>query len=305
MDRAYHVPVLCEPAVRFLLTDAEGIYVDGTVGGAGHAEAVCVLLRGRGRLIGFDVDDEAIGYAEKLLEPFRERVVLLRANFGALRAELAALGIESITGLLLDLGVSSHQLDEADRGFSFRGDELLDMRMDRRQQFTARDVVNTYDEGALAGVLWKYGEERNSRRIARRIVAARNIERTGALREIVESAVGRRYLTKSLARVFQALRIEVNGELKSLERVLTDGISLLAPGGRLVVISYHSLEDRIVKACFRRESAERLPSGYTDVLVSPKLRILTRKPVGPDQTEAARNPRSRSAKLRAAEKVHA
>jgi len=308
MEDPFHVPVLCAEAVEFLVGDPEQTYVDGTVGGGGHAAAICGRLRGHGRLVGFDADDEALHRAQAQLAGYGERVLLLHANFKDLRQELDAHSIGAIGGLLLDLGVSSHQLDAAARGFSFRSDERLDMRMDRRQAVSAWEVVNSYDERALADVLWRYGEEHRSRRIAAKIVAARHIDTTGELKKVVESVAGGRFLTKTLARVFQALRIEVNAELSNLERVLHDGLDALSTGGRIVVISYHSLEDRIVKEFFRKEAAGRTgpvhPYAKSTPAV-PRLRLLTRKPIGPSAIEAGVNPRGRSAKLRAAEKLPA
>ena len=296
----YHEPVLCREALSFLLTDKDGVYVDGTLGSGGHAESICEQLSPRGRLIGFDADGDAIAEAGKRLQRFGERVTIVEANFRLLRERLAG---AKIAGLLLDLGVSSHQLDDGTRGFSFRSDDRLDMRMDRRAQFSAWDVVNTYPEEQLAKILWEYGEERLSRRIARSVVRARPVDTTGSLASIVERCVGGRFLTKSLARVFQALRIEVNSELASLREVLAAVPDVLQPGGRCVVISYHSLEDRIVKDFFRAEAAERIPSGNAlvpDTPRVPRLTLLTKKPVVAGKEEYERNPRARSAKLRAA-----
>jgi 16S rRNA (cytosine1402-N4)-methyltransferase len=306
MDHPYHVPALCAEAVGYLVHDPEQTYVDGTLGGGGHAEAICRMLRGSGRLVCFDADEDALQYAGVRLAGFRDRVHYVHANFRELKRELGVRSIDAIAGLLLDLGMSSHQLDEAARGFSFRSDERLDMRMDRRQTLSAWEVVNSYDERALADVLWKYGEERRSRTIAARIASGRPIATTGDLKRVVASVAGGKFLTKTLARVFQALRIEVNDELSSLARVLQEGVGLLSPGGRIVVISYHSLEDRIVKDFFRKEAAGRIRPAhpYAEELPAvPRLRLLTKKPIGPSAAEARANPRGRSAKLRAAEKL--
>jgi 16S rRNA (cytosine1402-N4)-methyltransferase len=306
MEGAYHVPVLSEAAVEALIRDPAWTYVDGTLGGGGHAERICEHLSPEGRCIGFDCDEDAIRVATERLERFRDRLTLVRANFREMRWELGSLGITAVGGVLLDLGVSSFQIDESSRGFSFRGSGVLDMRMDRRQSFSALDVVNTYSEAALADVLFRYGEERNARRVAHTIVAGRPLTLTGDLRAAVEKAVGQKFLVKSLARVFQALRIEVNHELENLSTVLEDSASLLRPGGRLVVISYHSLEDRIVKQFFRTLSARFTPSGHKlvpDRELVPRLRILTAHPVEPTSFESARNPRARSAKMRVAEKL--
>ncbi len=288
-ERSFHAPVLPEQAVSFLLQDPEGIYVDGTLGGGGHAEAICSRLSGNGRIIAFDVDEEAIRYSTDRLDKDAARLTVVRANFSNVLAELRLLDITGVNGILLDLGVSSFQLDNSDLGFSFRGDGHIDMRMDRRQTTTGWDIVNTYREEDLRTILWKFGEERHGRRIAKRIVASRPIDSTVRLRDVVGSAVGGRYMTKTLARVFQAIRIEVNRELENLGAALRDSLALLKPGGRIVVISYHSLEDRMVKTFFRLHPAE--------------LAILTKKPLTASEAEVAGNPRARSAKMRAAERL--
>ncbi|MBM2840701.1 MAG: rRNA ((1402)-N(4))-methyltransferase [Bacteroidetes bacterium] len=303
----YHTPVLCDDAVRLLITDPRGTYVDGTIGGGGHAERICSRLELGGQLIGFDADEDAIRVARRRLATFGNSVHLVHSNFSALKKYLQKQRVPTIHGMLLDLGVSSYQLDEVTKGFSFRGDERIDMRMDRRQLLSGWEVVNTYAESVLSDLLWKYGEERNARRIAKKIVASRPIDTTGALRHVIEATVGKQFLTKTLARVFQAIRIVVNDELRSLEKVLNDVIDILVPGGRVVVISYHSLEDRIVKEFFRQNARERVPSGHKyieDTVVNPSLRILTKKPLVAREEEIAQNPRARSAKLRAAERIH-
>ncbi len=287
------------------MSETGGLYVDGTVGGGGHAEEICKRLRGPGRLLCLDADDEALTSARTRLASFAERTLFVQSNFRLLGTAVSEAGWTHIHGLILDLGVSSHQLDEPGRGFAFRNDERLDMRMDRRQGLTAWDLVNLRDERELAQLFWEYGEERQARRIARRLVARRPVDTTGALRDVVASAVGGQHLTKSLARIFQALRIAVNGELDSLRSVLGDALDMLVPGGRIVVIAYHSLEDRIVKEFFRSESTvtirRNIPllPGQEPV---PRLRILTRKPIVPSAEETVHNPRARSAKLRAAER---
>ena len=302
---AYHIPVLCRDAADVLITGTGGMYVDGTVGGGGHAEEICKRLRGSGRLLCLDADEEALSSARMRLAPYAERTQFAQMNFRLLRNALAGTGWTQIHGILLDLGVSSHQLDAPEGGFTFRNDERLDMRMDRRQEVSAWDIVNTRDELALAKLFWEYGEERLSRRIARRLVTQRPVETTGALRNVVASVVKGPHVTKSLARVFQALRIAVNGELESLTSVLNDAMDLLVPGGRIVVISYHSLEDRIVKEFFRSESTVQvrrdipLLPGQEPI---PRLRVLTRKPIVPSPEETVQNPRARSAKMRAAER---
>jgi 16S rRNA (cytosine1402-N4)-methyltransferase len=305
MQGTFHEPVLLHEAIQFLLTDPAGIYVDATAGGGGHAAALARKLATGGRLVCLDADEEALHAAREALAGTPAEV--RHANFRDLRHELDVLEVRRVTGVLLDLGVSSRQLDDAARGFSFRADEPLDMRMDRRQSLSGWHVVNEYEEARLADVLFRYGEERHSRRIARSIVHARPVGTTGALREAVAAvAGGGPTLVKSLARVFQAVRIEVNGELAALEQALRDATELLVPGGRLVVIAYHSLEDRMVKDWFRREShAAYLGPAPAPAMSTPRLRTLTRKPVAAGAEELKANPRSRSAKLRAAERLPA
>lgn len=300
----YHEPVLLREVVDCLITDPSGVYVDGTVGGGGHAEAICKRLTGGGVLVCCDADRDAIECAEERLRGFRERLSFVQANFSELEARLTSLIPGSVSGILLDLGVSSHQLDEPARGFSFRASAPLDMRFGTGGQ-SAHDVVNGYGADDLERVLRDYGEERAARRIARAIVARRPLDSTGELVHAVESAVGPRYLIKSLARVFQAVRIEVNRELDHLARGLPACVRMLRAGGRLVVISYHSLEDRTVKDFFARESARWIRSGQKlvpDTPSSPTLRVLTRHPVVPSREEVSANPRSRSAKMRVAER---
>jgi 16S rRNA (cytosine1402-N4)-methyltransferase len=309
MTYVFHTAVLLEETLQFLNPQPAGVYVDGTVGGGSHAEAILNLLSERGRLIGFDADRDAVGFAADRTKRFGNQVTLVQENFRNMKAALRDLKVDAIDGLLLDLGVSSHELDERGRGFSFQRDEHLDMRMDRRQELDAWTVVNRYPEEALAGIFWKFGEERSSRRLAAAIVryrASRPIETTGALAEIVQKVAGTRFLTKTLARVFQAIRIEVNKELENLEIGLRDGTSLLRPGGRIVVLSYHSLEDRIVKTIFKEEASKSTRSSSKLLPDRPKaarLKILTKTPVVPSREEIQANPRARSAKLRTAEKI--
>ena len=306
---SYHTPVLREEVLAWLITSTDGIYVDATLGGGGHAESILQRLDPTGMLVGFDADPDAIQFAAARLSGFRERVTLVHDNFRNISAALAQREISHISGIVFDLGVSSYQIDEPSRGFSFRGDDRLDMRMDPSQALDARAVINQYEEAELADIFWKYGEERASRSIARTIVRQRSgtaVETTGELVALIKSVVGERFLIKTLARIFQALRIEVNRELESLQDALGQAVSLLNPGARVVVISYHSLEDRIVKETFKRDAALVRPSGnklVPDTELVPKLRILTKKPLEATIEESRRNPRSRSAKLRAAEKI--
>ncbi len=306
---SYHTPVLIEEALSFLIGSNHGVFVDATLGGGGHAEGILRSLDSDGKLIGIDADDDALRAAEDRLQSFGDRFTARHGNFRDLKAILNECGIDRAAGILFDLGVSSHQLDEPARGFSFTSESLLDMRMDRAGSLTAQAVVNEYDESRLADVIWKFGEERFSRKIARAIVAARSRKRlqTGKdLTRVLENVVGDRFLTKTLARVFQAIRIEVNGELESLKLGLSDGIDILNPGGRLVVISYHSLEDRVVKETLKAASESfdtRLSKFLPPTPLTPRLNILTKKFVGPGEPEVRSNPRARSAKLRAAEKL--
>jgi 16S rRNA (cytosine1402-N4)-methyltransferase len=302
----FHEPVLRDEAVASLVWNPGGTFVDGTTGGGGHAEKICGVLRGPGRLICIDADADALAVAQERLRNCRERVSFVQANFGALRETLASAGVDRIHGLLLDLGVSSHQLDEVRRGFSFRGDAPLDMRFDQRSGRGAFELLSETDGETLERILRQYGEEHAARRIARAIIARRPIRTTRDLADAVASAVGARFLTKSLARVFQAIRIEVNHELDNLQRVLEHGRDLLVPGGRLVVLSYHSLEDRIVKDFFKAEAARVIPSGHPlvpDTIRTPGLTIVTRKPVVPSDAERRVNPRARSARMRVAERT--
>lgn len=292
-----------------LITQRDGIYVDGTLGGGGHAEGICERLAGDGKLIGIDADADAIHEAGNRLRRFERSIHLVNDNTAHIEHILRAQNISTIHGLLLDLGVSSFQLDEASKGFSFRGDDRLDMRMDRRQTLDAYGVVNGYEEAELADMIFHYGEERASRRIARRIIERRAeapIATTGQLAAIVQSVVGGKFATKSMARVFQAVRIEVNDELHRLQAILHDVLPFIAAGGRIVVISYHSLEDRIVKTFFNECAAEFIPSGnkfQPDTPRDPELKVLTKKPVEASEEEQRINSRSRSAKLRAAERT--
>ena len=309
MEDEYHAPVLVDEVLRYLQPSREGVYVDGTLGGGGHAEAILINSTAHSVLYGFDADSEAIEHARHRLGRFGERIQYVHDNAARLRTRLEELHVPRIQGLLLDLGVSSHQIDAAERGFSFQQEHRIDMRMDRRQGLDGWTVVNTYPRERLSDLLWQFGDERKARKIAAGIVRAREqhpVDSTGELARIVESAAGGRYLQKSLARVFQAIRIEVNSELDNLRKILKESVELMERGGCIVVIAYHSLEDRIVKEFFRWESSALIPSGtrlMPDRAKEPRLRILTRKPVVPGGTEVARNPRAVSAKLRAAERI--
>ena len=309
MANEYHTPVLVEETLTLLQPKPQELYVDGTLGGGGHAEQILMHCGPDGRLIGIDQDDDALASARERLARFGDRVIFCKTNFFMLESTLRELGIGKINGLLLDLGVSSHQLDDGGRGFSFQADARIDMRMDRTQSLDGWRVVNTYGPDALAEIFWTYGEERYAKHVIRELMRAREtrtIDTTSDLAKVVESAVGAQFVNKTLARIFQAIRIEVNHELDRLSSVLRQGMDALAPGGRIVVISYHSLEDRIVKDFFRDEARSAIPSGHKlipDVPVEPKARLLTRKPLEASTAERERNPRARSAKLRAAERI--
>jgi 16S rRNA (cytosine1402-N4)-methyltransferase len=305
----YHTPVLTQEVLTYLLTVKNGVYVDGTLGGGGHAEALLGKLQQSGKVIGIDLDDDAITAAGQRLAYSGGRMVLVKENFKNIKTVLSQCGIQTVQGVLLDLGVSSFQLDEPSKGFSFRTDTPLDMRMDRTQKGDAGHIVNQYDEQLLTDILWKYGEEKNARRIAKAMVHERMqqpLTSTGQIVSIIERTIGGHFLNKTLARVFQAIRIEVNQEMENLRLAIQNSIDILSPGGRFVVISYHSLEDRIIKEAFRAAAADTIPSGHKmipDTPVQPLLKILTRKPVTASNEELTANPRSRSAKLRAAEKI--
>ncbi len=308
MALAYHEPVLCAEVLQYLCTDPRGIYVDCTLGGGGHTAQI--LQQGSLRsVIGIDRDAEAISAAQQFLYNYGDRVTYVQGNFASLHDHLQRLGIERVQGILMDLGVSSHQIDDRGRGFSFQTDTRLDMRMNRDQHLDGWMVVNTYDESRLADLFWKYGEERFSRVIARRIVEQRalsTIDTTTRLAQIVESVIGTPMLVKSLARIFQAIRIEVNNELDHLQQALKDSVPALEIGGRLVVISYHSLEDRIVKQFIREQAHPDDPQTRQVQRRStrqPQLRMITKKPVVATEEEINTNSRARSAKLRAAERI--
>ena len=305
----YHTPVLVDSVLHYLQPTPNGIYVDGTLGGGGHAEQILMSSFPSGRVIGFDMDSDAIAFARKRLERFGNRVTFIRDNVANIRKSLSDAGVGQLDGLLLDLGVSSHQIGSPERGFSFQNESRIDMRMDSRNSVDGWTVINTYPQDRLAGILWKFGEELAARRIAKRLVECRereSIDTTAQLARLVRSAAGGGNPQQTLARVFQAIRLEVNKELENLPRVLEAGLEFIAPGGRMVVISYHSLEDRIVKEFFREESKRTVASGtklLPDRPAEPRLNVLTRKPVVPSSGEIAGNPRSRSAKLRAAERL--
>ncbi len=306
-----HRSVLLEETIEGLKIIPEGLYVDGTVGGAGHASEICRRLSGKGRLIGIDQDEEAIAAAQERLMEYKDRVTLLRGNYCTIRSMLTELGIFKVHGILLDLGVSSHQLDDVKRGFTYREDTALDMRMDQRSELSAFDVVNFYKEEDLYRVIRDYGEEKFAKNIAKHICLRRQdkpVETTGELVEIIKAAIPAKMRAGGghpAKRTFQAVRIEVNHELDVLRNSLDDMIDLLEEGGRLCVISFHSLEDRIVKNCFRRnENPCTCPPEFPVCVCGKKAKgfAVTKKAVLPSEEEQRINSRSKSAKLRIFEK---
>jgi 16S rRNA (cytosine1402-N4)-methyltransferase len=300
-DQVYHVPVLLNEVIEGLHINPDGIYVDCTFGGGGHSKAILSKLGTKGKLIAFDQDDDA-----KNNLPDDERLVFVSHNFRHLQRFLKLEGITTVDGIMADLGVSSHQFNEAERGFSIRFNAELDMRMDQRQTLTAFDVVQTYTEQQLHKLFEQYGEVTNAKTLAKTIVHVRNNTSLktidgfkNALREIVKGNPN-----KYFAQVFQALRIEVNDELGVLKEMLQQIPSLLNPGGRAAIITFHSLEDRLVKNFFRRGSFEEPEENpFTNTVQKSELKIITKKPVVPTDKEMKENPRSRSAKLRVAEKI--
>ncbi|MDP8299002.1 MAG: 16S rRNA (cytosine(1402)-N(4))-methyltransferase RsmH [Candidatus Tantalella remota] len=291
-----HLPVLLKKAIDHLDPEAGDIILDATLGGGGHAEAILQRIVPDGTLIGTDADTEAIERCRVYLARFGEAAVLVHKNFGKIDEVLKAVNIDKLDGALFDLGISSFQIDEADRGFSFLRDGPLDMRFDCGAQLTASEVVNRFGREKLTDILKEYGEERHAKLVAAGICVARRkqrIETTGQLKDIVMKAVGAKYRKQRLhpaTRTFQALRIYVNDELSSIAKAVRDVVRYLSPGGRVCVISFHSLEDRIIKNIFREEASEG------------SLEIITRKPVTPDAEEIRENPRARSAKMRVAER---
>lgn len=304
-----HLPVLLAETIDALQPHSGGVYLDGTVGAGGHAEAILRASDPSGRLIGFDQDEQALIVAGQRLAGFGERVALFHANFDQMKQVTLAQAIPLADGILLDIGVSSMQLDQAERGFSFREDAPLDMRMNQTAGQTAADLVNELGQDELANLIYQYGEERLSRRIARAIVQARPIERTQQLAEVIARATpggGRRQKIHPATRTFQALRIAVNDELGALERVLPQALKLLKPGGRLAIITFHSLEDRLVKQFFRRESQDCICPPEQLICTcdhQASIKLITKRPVTAVTTEIDVNPRARSAKLRVVELI--
>ena len=301
-----HKSVLLEETIEGLNIKPDGIYVDGTLGGAGHAREVCKKLSAKGRFIGIDQDQDAIIAASERLAPFKQATVI-RSNYCYMANEVHNLGIQKVNGIVLDLGVSSYQLDNEERGFTYRVDAPLDMRMDQRQSRTAADIVNGYEERELYRIIRDYGEDKFAKNIAKHIVAARQqapLRTTGELTEIIRQSIPMKIQATGghpAKRTFQAIRIELNRELDVLRESLDGMIDLLDDGGRICIITFHSLEDRIVKTIFRKnENPCTCPSDFPVCVCGKKSKgkVITRKPILPGTAEQEENPRSKSAKLR-------
>lgn len=308
-----HIPVLLNETIDSLNIKPDGIYVDGTLGGAGHSYHICEKLGPKGRLIGIDQDEEAIAAATKRLEPFADKVTIVRSNYVNMPQVLKDLGIDKVDGILLDIGVSSHQLDTAERGFTYKDDNApLDMRMDNRQTLTAEVVVNEYTENELFRVIRDYGEDQFAKNIAKHIVRVRETEgritTTGQLIEAIKAAIPMKCRVTGghpAKQTFQAIRIEVNKELEVLENSIDNMIELLNDGGRLSIITFHSLEDRIVKSRFKNNvDVCTCPPNFPVCVCGnvPKGIVVTRKPIIPSEEELAVNKRSKSSKLRVFER---
>ena len=307
-----HKSVLLEETIEYLNIKPEGIYVDGTLGGAGHSSEIVKRLSEKGRLIGIDQDADAIAAATDRLKDYKERVSIIRSNYCNMRQALAGIGVEKVDGILLDLGVSSFQMDTPERGFTYRDEQApLDMRMDQRQKLTAEDIVNEYSEMELFRIIRDYGEDRFAKNIAKHIVEARQkkrIKTSGELTEIIRGAIPMKVQVTGghpAKRTYQAIRIELNHELDVLKDTLDDMIDLLNPGGRLCIITFHSLEDRIVKVNFKKnENPCTCPREFPVCVCGNVSRgkVVTKKPILPTEEELEYNSRSKSAKLRVFEK---
>ncbi|MCD7863814.1 MAG: 16S rRNA (cytosine(1402)-N(4))-methyltransferase RsmH [Lachnospiraceae bacterium] len=306
-----HYSVLLQETIEELNIQPDGVYVDGTLGGGGHASQVCARLSDKGHLYGFDQDGDAIAAATERLLPYQDRATIIRSNFRYMRERLAEEGIHEVNGILLDLGVSSFQLDTPERGFSYKEDTPLDMRMDDRQELSAKEIVNTYPEMELYRIIRDYGEDQFAKNIAKHICLAREqapIETTGELNEIIKAAVPAKMRVNGhpSKKTFQAIRIECNHELDVLRDSMEDMIDLLKPEGRLCIIAFHSLEDRIVKSAFHKaENPCICPPSFPVCTCGrvPKGKMITKKPIQPSERELKENKRSKSAKLRVFEKA--
>lgn len=307
-----HKSVLLEEIIEYLNIRQDGIYVDGTLGGGGHSSHIAKRLSGKGRLIGIDQDGDAIAAASDRLKPFKDRVSIVRSNYRAMRQVLSGFGIERADGILLDLGVSSFQLDAPERGFTYRNEDApLDMRMDQRGELTAEDIVNEYSEMELYRIIRDYGEDRFAKNIAKHIVRERQKKRivtAGELNAVISAAIPKKIQATGghpAKRTYQAIRIELNHELDVLKEGLEDMIDLLNPGGRLCIITFHSLEDRIVKNVFKRNENPCVCPKEFPVCVCGNMskgRVISRKPILPGEEEMKENKRSKSAKLRVFER---
>lgn len=306
MGASPHLPVLLKDIITALQPEPAGRYIDGTLGAAGHAASILEKSSPDGQLIGFDLDPQALAIARERLALYGERAHIIQASYTSMKVEAGQLGWDAVDGILLDFGVSSMQLDTPERGFSFLHEGPLDMRFSPRASQSAADLVNTLPEAELAEIIFRYGEERLSRKIARVIVNNRPIHTTGQLAGLILKNIGKRERIHPATRTFQALRIAVNSELESVEAVIPMAVDLLKPGGRLAIISFHSLEDRLVKEFFRRESKDCIcPPNQPVCTCGHKavIKEINRKPIVADEAEILANPRARSAKLRIAEKL--
>ena len=306
-----HQSVLLEETISNLNIQPDGIYVDGTLGGGGHAFHVCSRLNEKGHFIGIDQDGAAIEAAGERLKPFGDKVTIVRSNYSDMKQVLQSLGVSGVNGIVLDLGVSSYQLDTAERGFSYRENAPLDMRMDQRQEKTARDIINGYSEMELYRIIRDYGEDKFAKNIAKHIVRARQekpVETTDELTDIIKAAIPMKFRAVGghpAKRTFQAIRIELNQELEVLRGHLNEMVELLDDGGRICIITFHSLEDRIVKNIFRKcENPCECPPSFPTCVCGKKSmgKVITRKPILPSEEELEINPRAKSAKLRVFER---
>ena len=301
-----HQPVLYQEIIHALQPKSPGRYIDGTIGAGGHARGILEACSPDGCLLGFDLDSQALALARETLAPYGQRVILTQASYLSLLEAMQRLGWDAVDGIVIDLGVSSMQLDTPERGFSFQVDAPLDMRFNRDVGLTAAQLINTASESDLANLLFRYGEEPRARKIAKMIIQARPVITTSQLAEIVKKVYPGHSRVHPATRTFQAIRIAVNDELSALEETLPRAMQALRPGGRLAVISFHSLEDRIVKDFFRSESKDQINPPYEKIYEVERkatLKEINRKPITPSEDEIQNNPRARSAKLRVAEKL--
>ncbi len=304
----YHLPVLLNESLDYLITTTNGIYFDATIGFGGHSSELMKRLSNDARVIATDVDENAFNYSKERFSS-DSRISIYKFNFSMVDVIAKIESIEGFDGIIADLGVSSFQLDNKESGFTYRENTKLDLRMDKSKKITASDVLNNLEEKQIADILWSFGGEKNSRKIASMIIERRKIKKfstTFELNEIISQITPVNFLAKALSRVYQALRIYVNDELSNLKEFLINGLKVLKKGGRFVVISYHSLEDRIVKDFFVQQSlksADKKSDPFGIINIEPKLKIITKKPVIPSKKEISMNKRARSAKLRVAEKI--